>query len=130
MKKYAETNKKLGLKQYLVPYFISAHPGAALEDAVMLAEFIRDTRLRPEQVQDFTPTPGSASTCMYFSGFDPFSGKEVYVAKSTEERKMQRALMQYWLPENEELVRAALIKAGRTDLIGNGEKCLVKAGTA
>ena len=128
MKKYAETNKKLGLKQYLVPYFISAHPGAALDDAVMLAEFIRDTRLRPEQVQDFTPTPGSASTCMYFSGFDPFSGKEIYVAKSTEERKIQRALMQYWLPENEELVRAALIKAGRPDLIGNGEKCLVKDG--
>ena len=127
MKKYAAVNEKLGLKQFLVPYFISSHPGAALDDAVMLAEFIRDTRLRPEQVQDFTPTPGSAATCMYYSGYDPFSKKEVYFAKSAKERKMQRALMQYWLPENEELVREALIIAGRKDLIGNLPKCLVKA---
>lgn len=124
--KYFAMNKKIGLEQYLVPYFISAHPGSTLKSAIELAEFIRDTELRPEQVQDFTPTPGSVSTCMYWSGIDPFTGTKVYVPTSNEERKMQRALLQYWIPENADMVRKALEKAGRLDLIGNGPKCLVK----
>jgi len=127
IKKYRKMNERLGLSQFLVPYFISSHPGAELKDAIALAEFIKDTGLRPEQLQDFTPTPGSASTCMYYSGYDPFTGQKVYVARSAEERKMQRALMQYWMPENAELVRKALITAGRTDLIGYAPNCLVKA---
>jgi len=125
IQKYNAMNIRLGIEQYLVPYFISAHPGATLKSAIELAEFIRDAKFRPEQVQDFTPTPGSASTCMYWSGIDPFTGAEVYVPSSSEERKMQRALLQYWIPENAENVRKALEKAGRVDLIGTGPKCLV-----
>ena len=125
-KQYKKINDKLGKKQFLVPYFISSHPGATLEDAIELAEFIRDTGLRPEQVQDFTPTPGSASTCMYYTEIDPFTGEKIYVAKSAEERKMQRALLQYFMPENKDLVKKALIKAKRFDLIGSGKKCLVR----
>lgn len=117
IKRYRSVNEKLGLKQFLVPYFIASHPGAELKDAVLLAEFIQKSGIRPEQLQDFTPTPGSASTCMYYSGIDPFTGEEVYVAKNSEERRMQRALMQYWLPENAQTVRKALEKAGRKDLI-------------
>ncbi|MDO5115892.1 MAG: YgiQ family radical SAM protein [Synergistaceae bacterium] len=125
---YAETNARLGMKQYLVPYFISAHPGSTLKEAVELAEFIRDSGLRPEQVQDFTPTPGSLSTCIYHSGIDPLTMQSVYVPKGSEERKMQRALLQYWMPENREYVRKALLKAGRPDLIGSGRRCLVPYG--
>lgn len=125
LQKYKEVNRRLGLKQYLVPYFMSAHPGSTLKEAVELAEFIRDSGLRPEQVQDFTPTPGSLSTCIYYTGIDPLTMQKVYVPKSHEERKMQRALLQYWMPENREYVRKALIKAGRRDLIGRGPKCIV-----
>jgi uncharacterized radical SAM protein YgiQ len=126
MEAYARANKKLGKKQYLVPYFISSHPGAELKDAALLAEFLRDIKYQPEQVQDFIPTPGSLSTCIYYSGVDPFSGKEVYVPKSVRERKMQRALLQYGAPENREMVIRALQEAGREDLIGDGPKCLVR----
>ena len=123
---YKNINNKLGKKQFLVPYFISSHPGATLDDAIELAEFIRDTGLRPEQVQDFTPTPGSAATCMYYTEINPFTNEKIHVAKSMEERKMQRALLQYFIPKNKELVKKALIKAKRYDLIGVGKKCLVK----
>lgn len=126
MRRYAKVNEKLGLKQFLVPYFISAHPGSTLKEAVELAEFIRDSGLRPEQVQDFTPTPGSLSTCIYYTGLDPFTMEDVYVPKDAEERKMQRALLQYWMPENREYVIKALMRAGRRDLIGSGPKCLVR----
>ena len=109
-----------------MPYFISAHPGSTLKEAVELAEFIRDSGLRPEQVQDFTPTPGSLSTCIYYTGLDPFTMEDVYVPKDAEERRMQRALLQYWMPENREYVIKALMRAGRRDLIGSGPKCLVR----
>ncbi len=128
-KKFREMNERLGKKQYLVPYFMSSHPGSALEDAVELAEFIRDLGYRPEQVQDFIPTPGTLSTCMYYTGFHPITGKPVYTAKSAEEKQMQRALMQYWEPKHRKLVRKALLKAGRQDLIGYGRKCLVPPET-
>ena len=114
------------MKQFLVPYFMSSHPGSTLKEAVDLAEFIRDSGLRPEQVQDFTPTPGSVSTCMYYTGIDPMTGEDVYVPRDHEERKMQRSLLQYWVPENAGTVKKALIKAGREDLIGNENKCLVQ----
>lgn len=123
---FAETNRRIGKKQFLVPYFMSSHPGSTLRDAAELAEFIRDTGIRPEQVQDFTPTPGSLSTCIYYTELDPFTLKPVYVPKTFEERKMQRALLQYWMPENRETVRRALLRAGRSDLIGFGEKCLIR----
>lgn len=126
MRRYAEMNERLGMKQYLVPYFISSHPGSTLKEAVELAEFIRDSGLRPEQVQDFTPTPGSLSTCIYHTGLDPLTMEPVYVPRSAEERKMQRALLQYWMPENRDMVRRALMKAGRRDLIGRGRKCLTE----
>ena len=123
---YRQKNKELGMKQFLVPYFMSSHPGSTITEAIDLAEFIRDSGLRPEQVQDFTPTPGSVSSCMYYTGMDPFTGEEVYVPKSFEERKIQRALLQYWMPENTEIVRKALINAGREDLIGTDKKCLIQ----
>jgi len=124
--KFTAMNKKLGKKQYLVPYFMSSHPGAKLEDAIELAEFIRDKGYHPQQVQDFIPTPGTLSTCMWYTGLDPLTGEEVYSAKSPEDKLMQRALMQYWLPKNQAIVRKALTKAGRTDLIGFDKKCLVR----
>lgn len=123
--KYRKMNLKLGMKQFLVPYFMSSHPGSTLRDALELAEYIRDSGLRPEQVQDFTPTPGSVSTCMYYTGIDPLTGEDVYVPKSFQERKMQRALLQYWMPENAETVRKALEELKRTDLIGDSSHCLV-----
>ncbi|MBR6266831.1 MAG: DUF3362 domain-containing protein, partial [Selenomonadaceae bacterium] len=124
-KRFRQINNSLGKKQYLVPYFMSSHPGATLKDAVELAEFIRDMGHRPEQVQDFIPTPGTLSTCMYHTGVNPLTGEHVHVAKSQEEKQMQRSLMQYWMPQNREIVRKALYKAGRHDLIGYGKKCLV-----
>ena len=123
---YRKKNRELGMKQFLVPYFMSSHPGSTLKEAVDLAEFIRDSGLRPEQVQDFTPTPGSVSTCMYYTGIDPMTGEDVYVPRDHEERNMQRSLLQYWVPENAGTVKKALIKAGREDLIGNDNKCLVQ----
>jgi radical SAM superfamily enzyme YgiQ (UPF0313 family) len=128
-KRFRQINNSLGKKQYLVPYFMSSHPGSALKDAVELAEFIRDMGHRPEQVQDFIPTPGTLSTCMYHTGVHPLTGEHVHVAKSQEEKQMQRSLMQYWMPQNHEIVRKALYKAGRQDLIGYGKKCLVPPET-
>jgi uncharacterized radical SAM protein YgiQ len=125
-RKYAETNKSLGKKQYLVPYFIISHPGCTIREAVELAEYVRDMGYNPEQVQDFTPIPGSLSTCIYYTGRDPFTGQPVYVPKSEKERKMHRALVQYRNPKNRNLVKEALKLAGREDLIGKGPKCLVR----
>ncbi len=123
--KYYEINQKLGKKQFLVPYLMSSHPGSRLKDAIALAEYLRDHHLNPEQVQDFYPTPGSLSTCMYYTELDPRTMQPVYVPKSWEEKQMQRALLQYRRPENYKLVYKALLQAGRKDLIGHGEKCFI-----
>ena len=122
---FEEANRELGKKQYLVPYFMSSHPGCTLEDAIELAEFLRDQHMYPEQVQDFIPTPGSLSTCMYYTGINPLDGKPVYVAKKGRDKAKQRALMQYKNIENYDLVKEALIEANRRDLIGFGPKCLI-----
>ncbi|MBP5200196.1 MAG: YgiQ family radical SAM protein [Schwartzia sp.] len=127
--RFRKINMRLGKKQYLVPYFMSSHPGATIEDAVELAEFIRDLGYRPEQVQDFIPTPGTFSTAMYYSGFHPLTGEAVYTAKTPKEKRYQRALMQYWLPENRLAAREALRLAHREDLIGYGKQCLVHPAT-
>ncbi len=124
--RYAEFNRKAGLRQYLVPYYISAHPGSALSEAIELAESLRDSGFSPDQAQDFYPTPGTLSTAMYWTGIDPETGEAVYVARGERERAMQRALLQFKKPENRELVREALTLAGRGDLIGRGPKCLVE----
>jgi uncharacterized radical SAM protein YgiQ len=126
-KRYAELNREAGLKQFLVPYFISAHPGAGLPEAIELAEYLRDSGFTPDQVQDFYPTPGTLSTAMYWTGMDPATGEAVHVARGEKERAMQRALLQYKKPENRALVREALIAADRRDLIGTGPKCLIRA---
>ena len=126
-RKFYAITKKVGKEQYLVPYLMSSHPGSGLKEGVELAEYLRDNRLSPEQVQDFYPTPSTVSTCMYYTGIDPRDGKRVYVTRSPHEKAMQRALIQYKNPKNEDLVREALLKAGRADLIGSGEKCLVRA---
>ena len=115
---YRDINERLGKKQYLVPYFMTSHPGAGLKEAIELAQFAAELEFCPEQAQDFTPTPGSLATCMYYTGVDPFSGQKVIVAKSPIMRRMQRALLQHRLPRNHALVREALVKANRTDLIG------------
>lgn len=124
-RRFAVLAREAGKPQQLVPYFISAHPGAGLKEAVELAESLRDIGFMPEQVQDFYPTPGTLSTAMYWTGIDPLSGKPVYVARGARERSMQRALLQYSKPENHKLVREALREAGRPDLIGRGPHCLV-----
>jgi len=124
--KFYNINKKLGMNQYVVPYLMSSHPGSTLNDAVMLAEYLRDHRLTPEQVQDFYPTPGTISTCMYYTEIDPLTMKPVYVPKTFEEKQMQRALLQFRYPENYRQVEKALIAANRQDLIGNSQKCLIK----
>jgi uncharacterized radical SAM protein YgiQ len=124
-KRYAELNREAGLKQYLVPYFISGHPGAGLGEAIELAEYLRETGFVPDQAQDFYPTPGTLSTAMYWTGMDPATGEAVYVARGERERAMQKALLQYKKGENRELVREALILEGRRDLIGRGPKCLI-----
>jgi uncharacterized radical SAM protein YgiQ len=124
--RFRKMNERLGLKQYLVPYFMSSHPGSELSDAIELAEFIRDMGYHPQQVQDFIPTPGTLSTAMWYTGIDPLTGEKVYTAKSYEEKLMQRSLMQYWLPKNQEIVRKALRLAHREDLIGFDRKCLVR----
>ena len=125
-KKYHEMNKKLGMDQYLVPYLMSSHPGSGLKEAVELAEYCRDLGYMPEQVQDFYPTPSTISTCMYYTGLDPRTMKPVYVPKNPHEKAMQRALIQYKNPANYALVKEALQKAGRTDLIGFDQKCLIR----
>lgn len=126
MQAYKRINERLGKEQYLVPYFMSSHPGSGLKEAIELAEFIRDLNYRPEQVQDFIPTPGSLSTCIYYTGINPLTNEKVYVAKDILEKKMQRGLMQYRDPKNYTLVYEALTKANRQDLIGYGPKCLIR----
>ena len=123
---YFAMNQKLDKEQYLVPYLMSSHPGSSLKEAVELAEYLRDTGYTPEQVQDFYPTPGTLSTCMYYTELDPRTMKKVYVPKTPREKAMQRALIQYKNPANYDLVYEALMKAGRQDLIGHGEKCLIR----
>ena len=123
--RYKDINARLGKSQYIVPYFISSHPGCGLDAAIALAEYMRDTRLNPEQVQDFYPTPGTLSTCMYYTGLDPRTMRPVYVPRDPQEKAMQRALMQYRRPQNRTLVHEALRRAGREDLIGYGPHCLV-----
>ena len=125
VKKFERINERLGKKQYLVPYFMSSHPGSELKDAIELAEFLRDMGYHPQQVQDFIPTPGTLSTCMWYTGVNPLTGERVYSAKRPEEKRMQRALMQYWLPRNHAIVRKALRLAHREDLIGHGKHALV-----
>lgn len=129
-KRYMAMNKSLGLEQYIVPYFMSSHPGSTLNSAIALAEYLKATGQRPEQVQDFYPTPGTLSTCMFYTGYDPRTMQKVYVPKSSEEKAMQRALMQFFIPSNRPLVRKALRLADRDDLIGPGKKCLVPSEAA
>ncbi|WP_343252859.1 YgiQ family radical SAM protein [Ligaoa zhengdingensis] len=119
--------RRIGKEQYLVPYLMSSHPGSTLKDAVQLALFLKKNNIRPEQVQDFYPTPATLSTCMFYTGLDPYTMKPVYVPKTSEEKAMQRALLQYFKPENRRLVKMALLKAGRADLIGSGKECLIPA---
>ncbi|MBQ9988503.1 MAG: YgiQ family radical SAM protein [Clostridia bacterium] len=124
-KRYYDLNRKKGKKQFLVPYFISSHPGSDLDAAIELACYMKKTGQRPEQVQDFYPTPGTLSTAMFYTGMDPRTEKPVYVPRSEQEKAMQRALLQFYLPKNAEAVRKALQKAGRTDLIGHETDSLV-----
>lgn len=124
--KFTDLNRKCGKEQYIVNYLMSGHPGCTLEDMIEMAEYVRDHGGYTEQVQDFTPTPMTVSTCMYYTGLDPFTGKKVYVAKGKKEKAMQRALMHYRNPANYELVYEALEKAGRLDLVGNAHKCLIR----
>lgn len=125
-KAYERMNEQLGKKQYLVPYLMSSHPGSTLKEAVELAEFLRDFGHAPQQVQDFYPTPSTISTCMYYTGLDPRTMQKVYTASNPHEKAMQRALIQYRDPKNYRLVKEALEKAGRTDLIGFDKKCLIR----
>lgn len=124
--RYDRMNKKLGKKQFLVPYLMSSHPGATLTEAIELAEYLRDIHYMPQQVQDFYPTPSTISTCMYYTGLDPRDMTPVYTATNPHEKAMQRALMQYRDPKNYDLVKEALERAGRTDLIGFGPQCLIR----
>lgn len=124
--KYCRLNKKLGKNQFLVPYLMSSHPGSTLQEAVALAEYLRDIGYMPEQVQDFYPTPSTMSTVMYYTGIDPRDMKPVYICKNPHEKAMQRALIQYRNPKNYELVREALKLAGREDLIGFDKHCLIR----
>ena len=126
IKKYNDINKKMGKNQFVVPYLMSSHPGSTLENAVELAEYLREWGYMLEQVQDFYPTPSTISTCMYYTGVDPRTMKKVYVTRNPHEKAMQRALIQYRNPKNYDLVKEALIKTGRTDLIGFDSKCLIK----
>ncbi len=124
--KFYKINEQIGKKQYLVPYLMSSHPGSTLHDAIRLALYLKEHGINPQQVQDFYPTPGTISTCMFHTGLDPFTMKPVYVPKTYKEKAMQRALLQYKNPDNYKLVREALELAGRTDLIGFGAKCLIR----
>lgn len=124
--KFYKLTGRMSKDQYIVPYLMSSHPGSTLKDAVELALFCKRENIHPKQVQDFYPTPGTISTCMFYTGIDPYTMKEVYVPKTEEEKSMQRALLQYFIPENKQKVIKALIKAGRKDLIGYDLKCLVQ----
>ncbi len=123
--KYDRLNQQMHLKQYAVPYLMSSHPGSTLKEAIELAEYLRDLGYMPEQVQDFYPTPSTVSTVMYYTGIDPRTGEKVFVCRNPHEKAMQRALIQYRDPQNYELVKEALLRAGRADLIGFGENCLI-----
>lgn len=125
LEKYDRLNQQMHLKQYAVPYLMSSHPGSTLKEAIELAEYLRDLGYMPEQVQDFYPTPSTVSTVMYYTGIDPRTGEKVFVCRNPHEKAMQRALIQYRDPLNYDLVKEALLKAGRADLIGFGEKCLI-----
>ena len=127
VEKYFALNQQYGMKQFLVPYLMSSHPGSTMQEAVKLAEYIRDMGYNPEQVQDFYPTPSTLSTVMYYTGLDPRTMEKVYVPTDPHEKAMQRALIQYRDPKNYYLVREALLKAHREDLIGSGPKCLIRA---
>ncbi len=127
-REYRAMNQKLGKKQYLVPYLMSSHPGSTLKEAVELAEFLRELGYMPQQVQDFYPTPSTISTCMYYTGLDPRTMQPVYVARNPHEKAMQRALIQYRDPKNYHLVKEALLKTGRQDLIGYDKNCLIRPG--
>lgn len=129
-KKFYRLTKEAGKEQYLVPYLMSSHPGATMADAIELALFLKREKIRPQQVQDFYPTPGTVSTCMYYTGLDPITLQKVYVPKEREEKAMQRALLQYFLPQNQKLVIKALVSEGRHDLIGVGKDCLVRPDPA
>jgi uncharacterized radical SAM protein YgiQ len=126
LKKFKDTNEKLGKKQFVVPYLMSSHPGSTMKEAVRLAEYLRDLGYMPEQVQDFYPTPSTISTCMYYTGLDPRTMEKVYVPTNPHEKAMQRALIQYRNPKNYDLVVEALTIAKRTDLIGFDKKCLIR----
>ncbi len=125
-KRFYELTKSEGKEQFLVPYLMSSHPGSTLKDAIELSVFLKREGMRPEQVQDFYPTPGTVSTCMYYTGFDPITMKPIYVARTPAEKAEQRALLQYFKPENRELVLRTLKRYGRYDLIGGGKDCLVQ----
>lgn len=124
-KRYFKYTGEVNKEQYLVPYLMSSHPGSTLDDAIELACFLKKNNIRPEQVQDFYPTPGTISTCMFYTGLDPYTMESVYVAKTPHEKALQRALLQYYNPKNHKLCEEALIKAHRTDLIGSGKNCLI-----
>ncbi|MDD6735277.1 MAG: YgiQ family radical SAM protein [Clostridiales bacterium] len=124
--KYYKINEKLGKRQYLVPYLMSSHPGSTIKDAVELALYLKKNGINPQQVQDFYPTPGTISTCMFYTELDPFTMEKVYVPKTPHDKAMQRALLQYKNPANHKLVVEALREAGRTDLIGYGPECLIR----
>jgi len=126
LEKYKKTNQRLGKDQFVVPYLMSGHPGSGLKEAIQLAEYLRDNRISPEQVQDFYPTPGTVSTCMFHTEINPLTGEKVFTAKTPQEKAMQRALIQYKLPQNYNLVHNALKQAGRLDLIGYSKKSLIR----
>ena len=123
--RFYEITERLGKKQFLVPYLMSSHPGSTINDAIELSLFLKSEGMHPEQVQDFYPTPGTVSTCMFYTGLDPYTMEAVYVPRTPEEKAQQRALLQYYKPENRKFVLSALKRAGRTDLIGTGKNCLV-----
>ncbi len=125
-RRYFEASGQADKEQYLVPYLMSSHPGSTLHEAIELALFLKKEKIRPQQVQDFYPTPGTISTCMFYTGLDPYTMQSVYVPRSAEEKKMQRALLQYYKPENRQIITEALRRAKRTDLIGDAPGCLIK----
>ena len=125
LKEFERINSKTGKEQYIVPYLMSSHPGSRLEDAIALAEYLRDHHIHPDQVQDFYPTPGTVSTTMYYTGIHPLTGEKVFVETNPHEKALQRALIQYKKPENYDLVKEALLKAHREDLIGFEPQCLI-----
>ena len=125
-KRYFELSKSAGKEQYIVPYLMSSHPGCTLDDAIDLALFIKKQKLHPEQVQDFYPTPGTISTAMFYTELDPYTLEKVFIAKNPKDKAMQRALIRYFDPKNQAVVEEALIKARRTELIGNSPECLIK----